>query len=54
MPPVGETSHMCCLAGILSSNLEDFVASSMNSDLIFYWIQVRWLAGHSSSFIFFL
>ncbi len=35
MPPVGETSHMY-LAGILSSNLEGFVASSMNSDLIFY------------------
>ncbi len=53
MPPVGETSHMY-LAGILSSNLEGFVASSMNFDLIFYWIQVRWLAGNSSSFIFFL
>ncbi len=59
----GETSGMHCSGVILvhsstrSSNLEGSVGlfyELWSLVLIFYWIQVRWLVGHSSNFIFFL
>ncbi len=55
--PEGETSLMHCSAVILSSNLEGFVGLFYELwplVLIFYWIEVRWSSGRSSSFILFL